>query len=144
MSEGQGPDWPENWWTSRFENEPFLTEAEWRAFLNRPPVRYTWQKLKKVRKAQNCEVCGQPPMDKNKLQAAHHIPFLKGVQHLGLTPEFVDERLVWAHRVKCNAKAELGFMATLAYLRTQGIKSLPPFLRPEVLRAWEESGRENR
>ncbi len=139
----QKSKWPRNWWVSHFEDEPFLTEAEWRTYQNRPPVRYTGKNLRKHRPAERCEVCGKAATAGNPLQSAHLIPFFKGVQHLALTPAFVDNpvRLKWAHRKDCNARAGLGFTETLKYLRRQGIKSLPQFLNPEVLRAWEASRR---
>ena len=136
---GKKPDWPKNWWTVKFVNEPFLTEAEWRTFLNRPPVRYTGKNLRKHRKPDRCAFCGEAGSKQNPLQAAHLIPFFKGVQHLGLTPEFLDDprRLKWAHRKDCNARVELSFTGTLEYLREQGIPSLPSFLLPEIHRMWE-------
>lgn len=151
--EGGALDRPENWWDVRYEDEPFLTKAEWGAYRNRPPVRYTGKKLKQYRRHNGiCEFCDGPETEGNPLQAAHLISFSKGVQHLALTPEFLDhqDRMKWAHRKDCNDRVEYGFVETLRYLRDKvGIGTLPPFLRPEVLRAWdaciqEERGRPER
>lgn len=142
-SQVNGFAWPANWWESEFGERIFLNEQEWEAYLRRPPIRYTAKTLRKHRLASHCEVCGKPPTAENPLQAAHKIPFFKGVQHLGLTPTFLDrpERLLWAHRRGCNTEAELGLIEALVHLRAylpQGMNAvLPKFLRPDVLTAWE-------
>ncbi len=135
-----GLDWPRKWWTVRFVEEPFLTEGEWRAYLNELPVRYTAKDLKRHRPAVKCEVCGGPPIPGNPLEAAHLIPFARGIQHLALTPHFLNDsrRLRWAHKRACNNEYGLSeLVEVLEYLRAQGIKKLPSFLRQEVLRTWE-------
>ncbi len=145
MPKSRGSGWPEDWWSEwacHFENEPFLTEAEWRTYLNRMPVRYAERDFRKARPPSGfCEVCGQRDAADNPLQVAHRIPFREGVRDLALTPTFLDhpDRLKWAHRKECNDAVAMRFVETVTYLRRLGIDSLPSFLPAEVRRAWDST-----
>jgi hypothetical protein len=111
-----------NW--SGFDGRVFLTDAEFETYKRRPPVRYSYKGH--PRTVDNlCEVCGLPPLVGNVLQSSHKIPFIKGVQIFGLTPEWLDlpQNLVWAHRVTCNKSVEIPQSEVIAYLASEyGIK----------------------
>jgi hypothetical protein len=68
-----------------FDGRRFLSEAEWRTYLRRKPVRYIRQPTAPV-----CAVCGEPAASGNPLQNAHKISFDLGIVYLALTPEFLD------------------------------------------------------
>jgi len=132
------PAWPKKWWVVRFVSEPFLTREEWRAYLNALPARYTRKELEALRPPVKCEICGGAPSPENPLQAAHRIPFAKGIQHLALTPRFLNspDNLRWAHSRVCNQAFELKRLdLVVKHLQTEGIMRLPRFLPTEVLRA---------
>lgn len=129
-------DWPDKHWSEGFDEQTFLTEAEWKTYHRRLAVRFTDQSLKKP----VCEICGKPGTDKNPLQLAHRIGFERGVHFLALTPDYLDrqENLVTAHRQGCNGKAELSLADALKLLRTWGVAHLPPFLPDDVRILWTQ------
>jgi len=90
-----------------FDGRVFLTEEEHAAYLRRPPVRYSRANL--IGPPLECSVCGQEFSTDNPAQVSHLIPFIDGVRIYGLTSDWLDspENLVWAHRRRCNALAEL-------------------------------------
>ena len=118
-----------------FGSNIFLTEAEWETYRRRPPVRYT----NKSREG-NCEVCGLPGEEENKLTNAHVIGFYVGVLDLGLTPEFLDrhDNLVTAHRRTCNGKAETTLEGAMHRLIENGVTELPDYLPPDIQFLWQE------
>ncbi len=123
-----------------FDGRIFLTEAEWRTYLRRKPVRYICKA-----KASKCEVCGGTPEDGNPFENAHRIAFDTGIVRLALTPDFLDEdaNVVTAHRTKCNKVTELTLEDAMRFLRSFGVTELPAFLPEEVrLRglAWRRRG----
>jgi hypothetical protein len=82
-----------------FDGRVFLTEAEWRTYLRRKPVRYIHKT-----KAPACQVCGQGPEDDNPFQNAHKIGFDMGIVQLALTPDF------WT--AKRTSQPRIGLTAT--------------------------------
>lgn len=90
-----------------FDERTFLNEHEYVTYCRRLPVRYAAKNL--GRKPEKCEVCGGAPTPDNPLQAAHRIPFGKGILQFRLTPDWLDSRenLVWAHKRLCNRRAEM-------------------------------------
>ena len=98
----------------------FLTETEWQTYLRRRPVRYVRVKL--LGKEKKCEICGKPDSEENPVQAAHRIPFSKGVEKFAFTPDWLDrkENLGWACRRKCNQKMEWSDKKTLNFLKISG------------------------
>lgn len=89
-----------------FDGRVFLEEEEWKTYLRRRPVRYVRRHLLEVDK--KCEMCGQVGSESNPIQAAHKIPFSKGIERFGFTPDWLDrtENLGWACRKECNSKME--------------------------------------
>ena len=89
-----------------FDGRVFLLPEELATYKRRPPVRYS---ARGFAKSSVCSVCGQSATDANPLQAAHRIPFIKGVINYGFTPDFLDDHsnLRWAHRQHCNNSVEL-------------------------------------
>ncbi len=118
-----------------FGKAQFLSEAEWRTYLKRAPVRYP--RRNRVPDP-ICEVCGKPASDSNPLTLAHRIPFVNGVRYFALTPDFLDEEhnTAWAHKSGCNKTLKMGFEKSLQRLRQLSIKTLPAFLPRTVLDAW--------
>ena len=116
-----------------FANRIFLTEAEWRTYLRRKPVRY----ISKA-KAVKCEVCGQDPDNGNPFQNAHRIGFDLGIVQLALTPDFLDygDNIATAHRSKCNKEAELNLEKSMRFLHSLDITELPAFLPQEIRALW--------
>lgn len=90
-----------------FDNRMFLTKEELSTYRRRPPVRYSAKNIQKHKDF--CSVCGDEFTENNPAQAAHRIPFTKGVTEYGLTPDWLDSNfnLAWAHRSKCNKLVEL-------------------------------------
>ena len=121
---------------SGFEDRMFLTEAEWRTYCRRKPVRYIRRP-----KATQCEVCPEPASVENPLQSAHIIGFDVGVIELGLTPEFLDSRdnIVTAHRRTCNKQAEMNLHDSMLRLRKLGVKELPNYLPAVIHEAWQRT-----
>jgi hypothetical protein len=116
-----------------FDGRTFLTEAEWRTYLRRKPVRY----IKKA-KTDRCEVCGEAAGPANPFQNAHRIGFDLGIVALALTPEFLDSdaNITTAHRATCNKGAELAVEDAMRFLRSRGITELPFFLPEEIRVLW--------
>jgi hypothetical protein len=118
-----------------FDNRTFLTEAEWRTYLRRKPVRY-------IRKAlmENCEICGHAADEDNPFQNSHRISFDLGIVQLALTPEFLDgdRNIITAHRSACNKSAELDLEKAMRFLVFVGITDLPEFLPLEIRALWAE------
>jgi hypothetical protein len=106
-----------------FEGRVFLTEAESATYRRRLPVRYSARNASVSNGL--CEICGLQADEGNPLQAAHKVPFNVGLLRYGLTPDWLDgpHNLTWAHRVKCNKRAELTVPmidVLVAELRTHG------------------------
>jgi hypothetical protein len=118
-----------------FDGRIFLTEAEWRTYLRRKPVRYIRRP-----KAAACKICGEGPKDENPLQSAHLIGFDFGIVQLALTPEFLDGEsiIVTAHRTRCNMEAELNLEDAMALLYSLGERELPSFLPPGIRSLWAD------
>ena len=116
-----------------FDGRAFLTEAEWRTYLRRKPVRYIRKLL-----ASKCDVCGQGAEDNNPLQNVHRIAFDLGIVQLALTPDFLDNdsNIATAHRRACNKRAELNLEDSMRFLRSLGVVELPAFLPQEVRSLW--------
>ena len=96
-----------------FEGRVFLHDYEYETYMRAMPVRYIKHKLGTC-----CAVCGLPAATGNPLQAAHLIPFSKGIKEYRLTPDFLDriENIVPAHRSTCNKTAELSDAQIAVYL----------------------------
>jgi hypothetical protein len=113
-----------------FGDNVFLTEAEWRTYNKRMPVRY----IRKRKHTLVCFVCGNPAQEGDPLEHSHRIGFNFGIKRLGLTPDWLDrhENIVSAHRTECNASAELSVKDAAAYLRSLGFDH-PDYLPPVSL-----------
>lgn len=116
-----------------FDGRTFLTEAEWRTYLRRKPVRYIRKELSGV-----CEICGKPPQEDNPFQNAHRIGFDLGIVRLALTPEFLDgdKNIQTAHRSTCNKSAEVDLERAMRFLMEQGVTDLPDYLPAEIRQMW--------
>lgn len=92
-----------------FDGRVFLTVEEHMTYLRRPPVRYARRSIGQFSASETCTVCGKEASLDNPLQAAHRVPFTRGVQQWRLTPDWLDSvsNLVPAHRRKCNKLAEM-------------------------------------
>lgn len=131
--------WPSMKWTG-FDGRTFLTEAEWRAYVRRPPVRFP-RRDQPIALDSVCAVCNGHVEVHSPLQLAHRIPFIRGVCLLAVTPDFLDSptNLVIAHRRHCNKMIELPLVGSLRLLREWGIAELPEFLDEVVRNAWTSS-----
>jgi hypothetical protein len=120
---------------SGFDGRMFLTEAEWRTFCRRMPVRYIRKK-----KEAACQVCGNPESLDNPFQNAHVISFNIGVIDLALTPDFLDsdDNIATAHRIACNKATELDLRASMAHLMSLKVQGLPAFLPDFIHELWHE------
>lgn len=118
-----------------FDGRIFLTEAEWRTYLRRKPVRYIRKELSDA-----CGICGRAADVKNPFQNAHRIGFDLGIVQLALTPEFLDgdENIVTAHRTTCNKSAELDLKNAMRFLMSKEVRALPDFLPHEIHTLWEQ------
>jgi hypothetical protein len=102
-----------------FDGRIFLTEQEHETYCRRLPVRYAAKNLHT--KLSVCEICKNLATPENPLQAAHRIPFGRGIIQFWLTPDWLDRphNLVWAHKRICNKMAEIPDGRILEYLKEQ-------------------------
>ncbi len=65
----------------------------------------------------------------NPIQAAHRVPFARGVLNFGFTPDWLDrsENFAWACRRICNGKVEWDNEKIKTYLGELGAE-LPSYL----------------
>jgi len=110
-----------------FDGRVFLEEEEWKTYLRRKPVRYVRKKLLKIDK--RCEICGRVDSNENPIQAAHRVPFSKGIKRFAFTPDWLDrtENLGWACRKTCNSQMEWNDDTILTFLERNGYE-LPGFI----------------
>lgn len=117
-----------------FDGRTFLTEAEWRTYLRRKPVRNIQNP-----KSDTCAICGKVADQNNPFQHIHKIDFDLGIIRLALTPEFLDgdRNIVTAHRTTCTKRAGYGLQNAMRFLRSIGVTTLPIFLPKESRSLWE-------
>jgi hypothetical protein len=90
-----------------FGDRIFLTIEEHATYSRRMAVRFARKNMPPHNSI--CQVCNEKETEDNPLQAAHKIPFTKGILKFYLTPDWLDgpHNLIWAHKRVCNKSAEL-------------------------------------